>query len=345
MREVDVCGVAIVPDEARVSLSGLANEPGAGHRIFTALAQRNIVVDMIAQTIGSDGLATIGFTVPKTDLESTLAALEPLAAGIAHDDAVSKVSVVGAGNAHPARCGGPRAGHHGGRKNRSPHDHDRRHQNLDSRPARRWFAGDVTRSTPDFACTSRRRSRRRTRRAPPSGRRRPTTPCTRELTARIAAMEEMTVSDVELKTDFGRIAIAGLPNHAANCARHLRGAGARRRRGQRHHPEPCGAGAAELTFSVPSSDLARAAEKSRQVTAAIDPKITTVADDDAAILLLWGVGMRSHAGVARTVFGTLAGQGINVRTSNTSEVCITVVVERRNGELALNALRTAFPAT
>ena len=42
---------------------------------------------------------------------------------------------------------------------------------------------------------------------------------TRELTARIAAMEEMTVSDVELKTDFGRIAIAGLPNHSVNCAR------------------------------------------------------------------------------------------------------------------------------
>ena len=96
---------------------------------------------------------------------------------------------------------------------------------------------------------------------------------------------------------------------------------------------------------MPRSDLSRAAEISRQVAAGIDPKITIVADDDAAILLLWGVGMRSHAGVARTVFGTLAGQGINVRTSNTSEVCITVVVERRNGESALKALRTVFPAT
>ena len=96
---------------------------------------------------------------------------------------------------------------------------------------------------------------------------------------------------------------------------------------------------------MPRSDLSRAADISRQVAAGIDPNITIVADDDAAILLLWGVGMRSHAGVARTVFGTLAGQGINVRTSNTSEVCITVVVERRNGESALKALRTVFPAT
>jgi aspartate kinase len=158
-------------------------------------------------------------------------------------------------------------------------------------------------------------------------------------------MEEMTVSDVELKTDYGRIAIAGLPNHSENCARIFE---ALARDGVVVSAiilNRTARGTAELTFSVPRADLSRAAEISRQITAKIHPNITTVADDDAAILLLWGVGMRSHAGVARTVFGTLAEQGINVRTSNTSEVCITVVVERRNGESALKALRTVFPAT
>jgi aspartate kinase len=345
MREFDVCGVAIVPDEARVSLSDLPNEPGAGHRIFTALAERNIVVDMIAQTVGGDGLATIGFTVPKTDLEPTLAALEPLAAGIAHDDAVSKVSVVGAGMrtrpgvaAHVLaimaaekievlmittadikisilvkRDDGLRAmsAIHSGFRLHEPHATAAPHST--STPVWTTNADDVVRG--------------------------------RELTARIAAMEEMTVSDVELKTDFGRIAIAGLPNHSVNCARIFE---ALARDGVVVSAiilNRTARGMAELTFSVPRSDLSRAADISREVAAEIDPNITIVADDDAAILLLWGVGMRSHAGVARTVFGTLAGQGINVRTSNTSEVCITVVVERRNGESALKALRTVFPAT
>jgi aspartate kinase len=345
MREVDVCGVAIVPDEARVSLSNLPNEPGAGHRIFAALAERNIVVDMIAQTVGGDGLATIGFTVPKTELESTLAALEPLAAGIVHDDAVSKVSVVGAG----MRTRPGVAAHV-----------------LAIMAAEKIEVLMITTADIKISILVKRDDGLRAMSAIHSGFRLHEPPATatpqsastpvwttnaddavrsRELTARIAAMEEMTVSDVELKTDFGRIAIAGLPNHSVNCARIFE---ALARDGVVVSAiilNRTARGMAELTFSVPRSELSRAAEISRRVAAGIDPNITIVADDDAAILLLWGVGMRSHAGVARTVFGALAGQGINVRTSNTSEVCITVVVERRNGESALKALRTAFPAT
>src|SRR5262249_30816297 len=79
MRDVVVCGAALVRDEARVALEGVPDQPGVSHRVFAAIAARNIVVDMIAQNVGSAGRAAIGFTVPGGDLAATLEVLGPLA--------------------------------------------------------------------------------------------------------------------------------------------------------------------------------------------------------------------------------------------------------------------------
>src|SRR5439155_7218008 len=68
MRNVAVCGAAIVRDEARINLDGVPDQPGVSHRIFSAIAEQNIVVDMIAQNAGSAGRAAIGFTVLCNDL-------------------------------------------------------------------------------------------------------------------------------------------------------------------------------------------------------------------------------------------------------------------------------------
>jgi aspartate kinase len=89
--------------EARLTLVGVPNEPGAAARIFEALAQVNVNVDMIVQNepASAEGLAEISFTVPREDLRDARTALEPLAdrffTGLsAHDDS-GKVSIVGAG--------------------------------------------------------------------------------------------------------------------------------------------------------------------------------------------------------------------------------------------------------
>src|SRR5205807_10650618 len=101
MHDVPVCGAAIVRDEARIILDGVPDEPGVSHRVFSAMAGQNIVVDMIAQNVGSAGRAAIGFTVLRNELPATLAVLRPLAgqleARVHHDEEVSKVSVVGTG--------------------------------------------------------------------------------------------------------------------------------------------------------------------------------------------------------------------------------------------------------
>src|SRR5260370_5837439 len=70
MHASPVCGVAIVKDEAGIFLDGVPDIPGVSHRVFSALAAANIVVDMIAQGLGSDGKAAIGFTVPHGELKA-----------------------------------------------------------------------------------------------------------------------------------------------------------------------------------------------------------------------------------------------------------------------------------
>ena len=65
-------------------------------------------------------------------------------------------------------------------------------------------------------------------------------------------------------------------------------------------------------------------------------------DADIAKLFVLGVGMRTHTGVARRMFGALAAHGINISMINTSEVRVSVVVDKARGEEALAALKEAF---
>ena len=92
--------------EARVTLTGLSDEPGVAGRVFTALAEANVNVDMIIQNepVSTDQKADLSFTVANDDLTSATDVLEPLgvAGGIETDAKVGKVSIVGAGmRSHP----------------------------------------------------------------------------------------------------------------------------------------------------------------------------------------------------------------------------------------------------
>src|SRR5262249_85374 len=86
---------------ARVNLDGVPDQPGISHRVFAAIAEQNIVVDMIVQNVGCAGRAAIGFTVLRNDLPATLAVLRALAAELGaqvnHEEDVSKVAIVGNG--------------------------------------------------------------------------------------------------------------------------------------------------------------------------------------------------------------------------------------------------------
>jgi aspartate kinase len=108
MEQPLITAVTHSTDEARVTLVGVPDELGAAARIFGALAEANVNVDMIVQNEPSSagGLAEISFTVPRDDLRVSRAALEPLAsdafAQMTTHEEMGKVSIIGAGmRSHP----------------------------------------------------------------------------------------------------------------------------------------------------------------------------------------------------------------------------------------------------
>lgn len=98
---------------------------------------------------------------------------------------------------------------------------------------------------------------------------------------------------------------------------------------------------ADFTFTVHRNDYAKAMELLKTVCAELGARKLT-GDDNIVKISLVGVGMRSHAGIASTMFKTLAKEGINIRMISTSEIKISVVVDEKYLELAVRTLHEAF---
>lgn len=100
-------------------------------------------------------------------------------------------------------------------------------------------------------------------------------------------------------------------------------------------------GTTDLTFTVHRNDY----RKARQILDDIASELGAVqvfGDDGIAKISVVGVGMRSHAGIASTMFRALSDERINIQMISTSEIKISVVVEDKYMELAVRALHKAF---
>ena len=100
MEQPLVSGIALDKNQVRVGMYGVTDKPGIAASIFTSLADANINVDMIVQTVGVDGKTDLDFTVPKTELEITkdvMKRFESDAENIDFNEEICKVSIVGVG--------------------------------------------------------------------------------------------------------------------------------------------------------------------------------------------------------------------------------------------------------
>ncbi|WP_287978076.1 aspartate kinase [Sphingomonas sp.] len=100
-------------------------------------------------------------------------------------------------------------------------------------------------------------------------------------------------------------------------------------------------GSTDVTFTVPSADLARSLESLNQAREAIGFG-ELVHDTRVAKISVVGVGMRSHAGVASTMFTVLGQRGINIQAISTSEIKVSVLIHEDETELAVRVLHTAY---
>jgi len=103
-------------------------------------------------------------------------------------------------------------------------------------------------------------------------------------------------------------------------------------------------GTTDLTFTVPKLDRKRAVdilrEKVPDLVGAAGERVTF--DDDISKVSVVGVGMRSHAGIAKTMFELLARENINIQLISTSEIKISCVIARKYAELAVRTLHEGF---
>ncbi|CTQ33525.1 aspartate kinase [Jannaschia rubra] len=102
-------------------------------------------------------------------------------------------------------------------------------------------------------------------------------------------------------------------------------------------------GRTDMTFSLPVDQVARADRAVRDAMAAGQIEFRDlIADRDVSKVSVVGIGMRSHAGVAARMFRALSNEGINIRVITTSEIKISVLIDRKYMELAVQALHDEF---
>ncbi|MDY3560718.1 aspartate kinase [Gemmata sp. JC673] len=378
MSEIPACGVALAADESRLLLEGVPDRPGVSHRIFAALADANIAVDMIAQSVGIGGKATIGFTVLNTELDRTKKILGPivgeLGATLNETGKVSKVSVVGAGmraisgvaermfqalaaegvNLKMITTGDIKISvlveEDGAAESAviepGPAEPIKK-AHLESKKAVRGRRA-LRAVHAAFALAQPRKGAGAQPAAHGEFRPRPAPlvlPAKTEreaAIARLAGMEDVLVSGVQLNNEQSRVTIYDLPDQPGNCSKVFNAVATGGILVDMIVQNQSGPAKAELSFTVPRADLTRALKRTQDVVREIDPGCRVVGDGDISVLFVLGVGMRTHTGVAKTMFGALAAKGINIAMINTSEVCVGVVVERARGEEALACLTEAF---
>lgn len=161
------------------------------------------------------------------------------------------------------------------------------------------------------------------------------------IVARLQRMEDLTIDEITLDEQQGRLTISGVadkPGIAAAIFDAVADAGIF----VDMIVQSYGDGSkANLSFTVPQAQFAAA----RQLLAKLANQLQcgpVSSSPNVAKLSVSGIGMRSHAGVAIRTFECLAAVGINVDMINTSEVRVNVIVDGRHGRQALESLQKAF---
>ena len=149
------------------------------------------------------------------------------------------------------------------------------------------------------------------------------------------------VSGIAFNRDEARLSILGVPDQPNMAAAVLSPIGRANIDVDMIIQNSVGDNTADFTFTVPRNDFKRAKAILEQVASDVGAREVRGNDQIAKISVV-GVGMRSHAGVASTLFESLGSEGINIQLISTSEIKISVVVEEKYMELAVRTLHSAF---
>jgi aspartate kinase len=321
---------------------GVPDHPGTSLAIFSKIADKNISVDMIVQNVGEQGRADISFTVLKDDLPVTLEAVEVAAAElgaecVTHDDGVAKVSIVGLGMAEQTGVA------------------DRAFQALaDEGVNLLMITTSVIKISVlvkrDQAMTALRTLHKQFELdvAPPAdgettstSQAETNTADATDVVARLQGMEELTIESIELDDSQARVTVAHVPDTPGIAAQIFREVAAAGVFVDMIVQSIGRNGLANVSFTVPRRDLERCLQAATPLAEQLKCGEVT-SRDHIAKLSVYGIGLRSHTGVAIRMFRSLSETGINVEMINTSEMSVNVVIDGQRGQDGLAALQDAF---
>lgn len=343
-----VSAVALVKNETLVNLRGLPDRPGVLSAVFSKMAERKIPIDMVIQDAPEEGIAEVTFTVPQDDLAEALtaaqAAVNSLGAGeVRHGTNYAKVSVVGNGmRAHTGVAAQlfqslANAGVNIAMITTSEIkisvlvNRDQSAETLNI--VHRGFALDQEQAPalpighaqePDH---------------PPHKLSRDE--LERDVVSRLASMEGIVVSEVQLDTAQSRVTLRNIgdfPGVAAEVFKAVAEGGVMVDmivQNISHDRQ------ADISFTVPRNDLERCLLLLRELMERW-PGSSLHFEKELALLTVMGIGLRSHTGVGDTMFRALAEAGVNVQMVNTSEIRIGVAVAPTDAAKAHAALLNAF---
>lgn len=327
-------GVALRTDEAKVTLLGVRDVPGMAARIIGSVSAANINIDMIVQNVARNKQTDFSFTVAETDLRGTIEICKRIAGEVGAHDVVAdrniaKVSAVGEGmRRHSGVAAKIFAALAGASVNlkmistsqikvscviEAPRAHD---------AMRAVHAAFDLADAPEtgVSCT------------PPSG---------TGTAVELPEMESILVSDAQLTSSETKITVlevADVPGSAAELFTAVADAGVNVNVILQNSSD---GGTTDLSFTTSHAQADAAVAAVRNVLDRLQASGVT-ADPDAAVVSVAGVGLRSHAGVARMMFSALAEADINIRLISTSESEIACVVDKASGPPALAILKETF---
>jgi aspartate kinase len=342
-----VCGAAMTPDEARLTVLGVPDVPGKSLEIFAAIAEEKIAVDMVVQNVGDGGKADVSFTVQSADLQATLTALEPVvesigASGITQDDQVSKVSVVGANMVSQPGVASemfralaeadvniqmittseikisalvPRD--QSSIALRAVHEAFKLHEKPDD--AKSWSQIKADRDGVEM----------------------------QTLVSRLRddALEALTLTGISVLDDQARVTLSGVPDRPGIAAEVFEKIGAagisvdmivQGVDGNEH--------TTSISFTVDNDQLEQSLAVAKTLVETYGLRGTS-GEPGIAKVTVSGIGLRSHTHVATLLFETLAASEINVEMISTSELQVNAVIKSESAEQAKQGLEKVFAAS
>lgn len=344
-----VAGVALVANEARVSLVDIPDEPGVMQLVFAKMSDRKIPIDMVVQNVGTGGTANVSFTVPQDDLAETLTAageaVQELGSGtVTQGTNLAKVSVVGAGmRTHTGvACQMFQVLADAGININIVTTSEIKISVLVSRDnskeaVRVVHAGfgleNITSSNPTIGIP-----------AAPVDAGPVNSDVEDQIVAGLNAMEDIVVSDVRLDETQSRITISQLPDEPGIVAKLFSAVGEGGVMVDMIVQNVARSKGATVSFTVPRQDVDRSLLLVHEV---LDKwsDATISHDREIAKLSVMGIGLRSHTEVGAKMFQALSEAGINVQMINTSEIRISAVVKADSGEPAKQCLLKEFGLT